>query len=108
MKWKLPLFKTYSDKEDINAVTKIIKRGTSWAVGPEIAEFEEKLAKYVGTKYALTFNSGTSALHILLLAHNIKDKEVIVPSFTFVATASAVVLAGGKPVFAESEYTTFG
>ena len=108
MKWKLPLFKTYSDKEDIKAVTKIIKRGTSWAVGPEIAEFEEKLAKYVGTKYALTFNSGTSALHILLLAHNIKDKEVIVPSFTFVATASAVVLAGGKPVFAESEYTTFG
>lgn len=108
MKWKIPLFKTYSDQEDIRAVSKVLKRGTFWAVGPEIIKFENELAKYAGTKYALSFNSGTSALHTLLLAHNLKDGEVIVPSFTFVATASAVLLAGGKTVFAESELDTYG
>lgn len=108
MTWKISLFKTYSDQEDIDAVSDVIRRGTYWAVGPEIEEFEKKIAEYVGTKYALTFNSGTSALHALLLAHDVKDKEVIVPSFTFIATANAVVLAGGIPVFAESESETFG
>ena len=105
---KIPLFKTYSDEADVEAVTKIIRRGTYWAVGPEIQEFENKLAKYIGKKYALTFNSGTSALHTLLLAHNIAGKEVIVPSFTFIATANAVILAGGKPVFADIEQETYG
>lgn len=108
MKWKIPLFKTYSDKDDEKAVIEVIRRGTYWAAGPEISEFEKRVAEYVGTKYALSFNSGTSALHTLLLACNIKNKEVIVPSFTFVATANAVLLAGGIPVFAETEYTTFG
>lgn len=106
--WKIPLFKTYSDNDDIKAVVKVIRRGTYWAIGAEVIKFEERLAKYVGTKYALTFNSGTSALHTLLLAYDIKNKEVIVPSFTFVATASAVILAGGTPIFAESESDTFG
>ncbi len=107
--WKIPLFKTYSDQDDIDAVTKVIKRGTYWAIGPEIEEFEQKIAQFVGTKYALTFNSGTSALHTLLLAHKIKPgDEVIVPSFTFIATANAVVLVGAKPVFAESERDTYG
>ncbi|MFH1642148.1 MAG: DegT/DnrJ/EryC1/StrS family aminotransferase [Nanoarchaeota archaeon] len=108
MKWKIPLFKTYSDQEDIDAVSEIIKRGTYWADGPEIREFEKKIAEFLGIRYALAFNSGTSALHTLLLAHGIKDKEVIVPSFTFIATSNAVVLAGGKPIFAESESDTFG
>ena len=108
MNWKIPLFKTYSDQEDVEAVTRIIKRGTYWAVGPEIEEFERKIADFVGVKYTLSFNSGTSALHTLLLAHDIKNKEVIVPSFTFIATPNAVLLAGGIPVFAESESETFG
>jgi len=108
MEWRIPLFKTYSDEEDVESVAKVIRRGTYWANGPEIEQFEKKIADYLGVKYALTFNSGTSALHILLLAHNIKGKEVIVPSFTFIATANAVILAGGKPVFAESEQDTFG
>ena len=108
MNYKIPLFKTYSDEDDVNAVTKIIKRGTFWADGPEISEFESKVADYIGVKYALAFNSGTSALHVMFLAYNIKNSEVIVPAFTFVATANAVVLAGGKPVFAETETDTFG
>ncbi|MBT4540748.1 DegT/DnrJ/EryC1/StrS family aminotransferase [Candidatus Woesearchaeota archaeon] len=105
---KVPLFKTFSDEKDVEAVAKVLRRKTYWATGPEIQEFENKIAEFVGRKYALTFNSGTSALHALLLAHDVKDKEVIVPSFTFIATSNAVILAGGKPVFAESEHETFG
>jgi len=108
MEWKIPLFKTFSDQADIDAVASIIRRGTYWAAGPEIEVFEKNLADFLGVKYVLSFNSGTSALHILLLAHGIRDKEVIVPSFTFVATSNAVILAGGTPVFAESEEETFG
>lgn len=108
MNWKVPLFKSYTDKDDINTVSKVIRRGTHFANGPEIAKFENELAYYSGVKYALTFNSGTSALHSVLLAYDIKDYEVIVPSFTFISTANAVVLAGGMPVFAEIEEETFG
>ena len=108
MNWKLPLFKTYSDEEDVAAVSKIIRRGTYWADGSEIKQFEKKIAEFVGTKYALTFNSGTSALHAGLLAHDIKDGEVIVPSFTFISTVNSVVLVGATPIFAESESETFG
>ncbi len=107
MKWKIPLFKSYWDQNDIDSITKVVKRGTYWATGPEIQEFENKIAKYVGAKYAISFNSGTSALHSLLLAYNIKSKEVIVPSFTFISTANAVLLAGGKTVFAETESQTY-
>ena len=109
MTWKLPLFKTYWDEEDLKNVTKVIKRGSYWATGPEIREFEEKIAEYVGTKYAVTFNSGTSALHALLLAYDLKQgDEVIVPSFTFITTANAPLFVGAKPVFAEIEDRTYG
>jgi len=105
---KIPLFKIYSDEKDIAAVNKVIRRGTFWAIGPEIEEFESKVKKYVKVKYALAFNSGTSALHTLLVAHNIKGGEVIVPSFTFISTVNSIVLAGGKPIFAETEEDTCG
>ena len=108
MAWKIPLFKTYSDKQDVDAVASVILRGTYWAIGPEIEEFEKKIAQFVGMEYSAAFNSGTSALHTLLLAHGVTGKEIIVPSFTFIATASATILAGATPVFAESESDTFG
>jgi len=108
MEWKIPLFKTYWEKDDIDAITKVIRRGTHWAVGPEILEFEREIANFVGTKFALSFNSGTSALHADLLAHNITSGEVIVPSFTFISTANVVILAGAKPVFAEIEDQSYG
>ena len=109
MTWKIPLFKTYWDEEDIRSVTSVIKRGSYWATGPEIQAFENKIAEYVGTKYAVTFNSGTSALHALLLAYDIKHgEEIIVPSFTFMATANAPLFVGAKPVFAEIEDRIYG
>jgi len=109
MTWRIPLFKIYWDEEDIKSVTNVIKRGSYWATGREIQEFEYKISEYVGTKYAITFNSGTSALHALLLAHNIKQgDEIIVPSFTFIATANAPLFVSAKPVFAEIEGKTYG
>lgn len=108
MENKILLFKTYSDEEDIKAVTKVIGRGTWWANGPEVEEFEKSIANYLGRNYAVAFNSGSSALYSLLMAHGIKDGEVILPSYTFVATANAVIASGAKPIFADIEQETLG
>ena len=106
---KIPLFKIFWDEEDIRAVNGIIKKGMYWTSGPQSKEFEKMIAEYIGTKYAVVFNSGTSALHAAVLAHNIKEgDETIVPSFTFIATANAVLFAGARPVFADIESKTFG
>ncbi len=108
MTWSIPLFKSWSDEQDVESVSEVIRRATYWAVGPEIDSFEKSIADYTKTNYALSYNSGTSALTSAFLAIDIKDKEVIVPSFTFVSNVSPVVLAGGIPVFADSEKDTFG
>ncbi|HEC87071.1 MAG TPA: DegT/DnrJ/EryC1/StrS family aminotransferase, partial [Thermoplasmatales archaeon] len=109
MGWKIPLFEIYWDEEDVKAVTKVLKRGTYWATGPEIKEFEERVEGYVGRKYAVAFNSGTSALHAILLAYGIRQgNEVIVPSFTFISTANAPLFVGAKPIFVEVEDKTYG
>ncbi len=109
MMWKIPLFKMYWDQDDIDMVTTTIRSGMSWAVGENVVQFEKELAEYVGMKYCLTFNSGTSALHTGLIAHGIgSGDEVIVPSFTFIATANAPRFVGAKPVFADIEESTLG
>lgn len=109
MKWKIPLFKIYWDNDDVLNVSKVIKSGSHWATGSEIQLFENEISEYIGSKYTVTFNSGTSALHALLLAHDIKKKdELIVPSFTFISTANVPLLVGAKPVFAEIEDKTYG
>jgi perosamine synthetase len=107
--WKIPLYKVYTDDEDVELITKIVKRGTYWAMGPEIEEFENAIKNYVGSDYCLTVNSGTSALHASLLAHGIgSNDEVIVPSFSFISTANSTLFVDAKPVFADIEKTTFG
>lgn len=106
MNWKIPLFKINWDEADLKAVDSVISRGSFWAEGPEIACFEDSLKRYCGRNHAVAFNSGTSALHAALLALDVKGKEVIVPSFTFISSVNAVLLAGGKPVFADVETDT--
>jgi perosamine synthetase len=109
MRWKIPLFKIYWDEKDVEAVTEAIKAGMNWAVGPNIEKFEKMIAGYIGAKYCVVFNSGTSALHAALLAYGIKEgDEVIVPSFTFIATANAPLFVGAKPVFVDIEEETYG
>ncbi len=105
----VPLFEIYNDEEDVKLISEQIASGKFWAVGSKVTEFEEKIADYIGTKHAITFNSGTSALHADLLAHGIgKNDEVIVPSFTFIATANAPLFVGAKTVFADIEEETCG
>ncbi len=108
MNWKIPLFKIYSDEDDLTRVSAVLRRNSNWAVGPEISEFETLLAKSVGVKHALVMNSGTSALLAVLVAHGVEGGEVITPSFTFTSTVNTIVLAGAKPVFAEIEAETYG
>lgn len=106
---KIPLFKIYWDEDDIEAVTESLKRGMNWAAGPNIEEFEKLLAQYLGREYCVVFNSGTSALYSVLNVYGIKEgDEVIVPSFTFIATANAPLLTGAKPIFADIEEETYG
>jgi len=107
--WKLPLYKIFTDDEDVNLITKIIKRGSKWAMGPEIEEFENALKNYVGCDYCLTLNSGTSAIHATFLAYGFGvNDEIIIPSFSFIATANSVLFVGSKPIFADIEEENFG
>ncbi len=109
MSLEIPLFRIYWDENDVKSVEGVIRQGMSWAAGPSVSEFENNLARYVGMPYCLTFNSGTSALHAAMLAYGFgPGDEVIVPSFTFIATANAPLFVGAKPVFAEVEETSFG
>lgn len=106
---KIPLFKIFWDEEDVLSVNKVIKSGMYWTAGPKSNEFEKMIAEYVGTKYAVVFNSGTSALHAAVLAHGIKEgDEVIVPSFSFIATANVLLYERATPVFADIETRTYG
>ena len=109
MNWNIPLFKIYWDKQDVEKVTSVVTKGMNWATGPDIREFERKICEYAGVKYAVAVNSGTSALHVTLLAYGIGEgDEVIVPSFTFIATANAPLFVGAKPIFADIEPETYG
>lgn len=105
----VPLFEIYNDENDIKFISEQIASGKFWAVGSKVNEFEQEIAKYIGTKFAITLNSGTSALHASMIAHGLgKNDEVIVPSFTFIATANAPLFVGAKPVFADIEEETCG
>jgi len=107
--WKIPLYKIYTDDEDLNLITKIIKRGEDWAIGPEITELENLIGDYIGCDYCATLNSGTSSLHATLLAYGLKkEDEVIIPSFSFVATANSVGFVSAKPIFVDIEEENYG
>jgi len=109
MTWKIPLFKIFWDESDVENVNREIQSGMNWAIGPNIKKFENLIRDRVGTNYAVVFNSGTSSLHSLLLAYGINEgDEIIVPSFTFIATANAPLFVGARPVFADIERETLG
>jgi len=93
-------------KEEITSVTSILKNGvltsSSNLGGQHVQAFEKSAASFVNSKYAIAVNSGTAALQAALYALDIKKgDEVLIPSFTFIATANAVVSTGAKPVFVD-------
>lgn len=92
------------DDNDLRAVAKTLRGG--WLThGPATKKFEDNFAEYIGVKHAIAMNSCTSALHLAIEAQGITG-EVILPSFTFVASANAIMVAGAKPVFADIELDT--
>jgi perosamine synthetase len=97
----IPMAKPDLGEEEILAVGEVMKSGMI-ASGTQVNAFESEFADYCGTKEAVAVNSGTAALHSALLALGIKPgDEVIVPSFTFIATATSVSLCGARPVMAD-------
>ncbi|MCA9061610.1 MAG: DegT/DnrJ/EryC1/StrS family aminotransferase [Planctomycetaceae bacterium] len=105
MSHRIPLSLPDVGDEEKNAVLEVMS-GTWFAHGPRNHEFEENFARYIGVKHALTMNSCTSALQLAVQGLGI-DGEVIIPSFTWVATANAVICAGAQPVFADIDRRTF-
>ena len=95
------------EEEEINAVIDVMKSGMI-AQGPKVIEFEEEFATYVGAKYGIATNSGTSALHVALLAAGIGEgDEVITTPFTFAATGNSILYTGARPVFVDIDPETF-
>lgn len=104
---KIPIAKTqFSDRVDAELV-KVVRSG--WvAQGPKVKELEEKLAGYTGARHAVAVSTGTAALHLAILAYGLTEgDEVIMPSFSFIATANAVVYAGLRPVFCDIDPVTY-
>jgi len=103
---KIPINVPFVGKEEISAVVSILKEGTLTSAanegGKNVREFEKLASSFVKSKYAIAVNSGTAALQAALYALDIKKgDEVLIPSFTFVATANAVMSTGAKPVFVD-------
>lgn len=92
-------------KKEVDSVTRVLRSG--WLThGPKNEEFEAEFAHYIGAKYAVSLNSCTSALHLAILAQGITG-EIILPSFTFVASANSIITAGAKPVFVDIDPDTY-
>ena len=95
-------------KNELDAAVLRVLENAQFILGPEVAAFEEEFARYCGAAEAVGVNSGTSALHLALLAAGIgAGDEVITSPFTFVATAAAIVYTGARPVFVDIDPASF-
>lgn len=109
---QIPINKPLIGEEEIKAVVNVLRSGrlTTGAVegGPKVQEFEKIFARFIGVKHAVAVSSGTAALYAALLASGIgPGDEVIVPAFTFVATANVVLMVGARPIFADIDMETY-
>lgn len=103
----IPATKPFFSDDDIKYITKNFKKilsGESFLSQYKYCtQFENEFASYIGTDFAVSCNSGTSALELIFKALGVNGKEVILPSNTFIATANAIMNAGGIPVFADCD-----
>jgi len=94
-------------RAELDAVIARTLDNCSFCLGPDVAQFEKDFARLIGSKHCIGVNSGTSALHISMLLHNIKPgDEVITTPFTFVATSWAISYVGAKPVYVDIDAAT--
>ena len=107
VKRNIPVASPFIGEDEAQAVYEVVKSG--WiSMGKKVQEFEELFAEYVGSRYAIATNNGTTALHLALIAMGIgKDDEVLVPDITFISTANAVLYERAKPVVVECDPKTY-
>jgi perosamine synthetase len=107
----IPINKPQTDEAEVQAVLEVMRKGpltNALGAGPKVLEFEKTFAQFAGAKHAVAVNTGTAALHAAVMAVGVRhDDEVILPAFTFVATAEAVALSGGRPVFTDIDPKTY-
>jgi len=103
----IPIAKPYLTKEEAQAAYDTILTG--WITqGPRVAEFEEKFAKYVGSKYAVAVSNCTTGLHLAMIIAGVSaGDEVICPSMSYIATANSIKYVGAIPVFADVDPVTY-
>jgi dTDP-4-amino-4,6-dideoxygalactose transaminase len=104
---KIPVAKPFLGKEEAQLAYDTIL--TNWVTqGPRVAEFEEKFASYVGSKYAVAVSNCTTALHLAMIVAGVGEgDEVICPSMSYIATANCIKYVNAKPVFAEVNPVTY-
>lgn len=103
----IPIAKPLIGKEEKRAVIDVLNSGLI-AQGKMVKQLEEDFANFIGTKYAVAVSSGTAALHLSLLALNLKPgDEIITTPFTFIASANCALYIGAKPVFVDIDENTF-
>jgi perosamine synthetase len=97
----IPLSRPDIGDLEVDSVTRVLRSG-NLSLGPRVSEFEEEFANYVGTRYAVATNSGTSALHLCVKALGIgPEDEVLTTSFSFVASANCLLYEGALPMFVD-------
>ena len=101
----LSLHEPNFDLEDRNLLDKCLKSTFVSTSGNFIEDFEKRLKKFTGAKYVVALNSGTSALHMILIALGVSHHdEVLLPSATFVGTVNPILYLGAKPIFVDINY----
>ena len=102
----IPFHRAHITQDELDLVSDTIKSG--WlTMGPKTIEFEKKFKDFIGSKYSISTNSATSALHLSLNAIGVTSRhEIIVPTNTFVATAEVVAYLGAKPILCDIDYNT--
>lgn len=107
MKMNIPLTRPVTGPEELDQVAEVLRSGML-TQGPKVTEFEAALAGYIGTREVVALSSATTALHLAMILAGIKPgDEVIVPSYTFIATANSILYMGAVPVFADINPATF-
>ncbi len=102
----IPIAKPWIGEEEKREVEKVLDSGML-ASGEWVKRFEKEFSQYIGVKYAMTTTNGTQALILALEAVGVHGKEVLVPSFTFIASATSIIRAGGRPVFVDVDEKTY-
>src|SRR3954454_11073874 len=104
---RIPITRPCIGEEEALAAAEVVRTG--WLTqGKQVQAFEEALAAYTGARHAIVVSNCTTALHLALIAAGVQPgDEVIVPSFTFIASANAILHAGATPVFVDIDERTY-